>query len=78
MMRLIMKRETKKEPVEVKSKDAVIRRNLDRIWVSAATPQPSNPSRHGQMSLPEIFCKNSLLLREIDYEREEWRLKEMK
>ena len=40
----ILKRKTKKEPEDVKSKDGVIRRNLDRIQVSAATPLPSNPS----------------------------------
>ena len=51
----IMNWNTKKEPKEVKSKDGVIRRNQDRIWVSAATPQPSNPSRRSQMSLTEKF-----------------------
>ena len=45
-MKYLMKRKTKKEPKETKSKDGVIKRNLDRIRVSAATPQPSNPSRH--------------------------------
>ena len=29
-----------KEPKQAKSKDGVIRRNLDMIWVSAATPIP--------------------------------------
>ena len=40
-----------KEPEQSKSKDDVIRRNLDRIHISAATPLPSNPSRHSQVSL---------------------------
>ena len=35
------------EPEEVKSKGGVIRRNLDRIQVSAATPQLSNSSGAG-------------------------------
>ena len=34
----IMKGKTKKEPEEVKRKDGVIRRNLDRIRVSASPP----------------------------------------
>jgi len=50
-----MKQKTKKEPEEVKSKDGVIRRNLDRIRVSAATPQSSNTSRRSQVSLTEKF-----------------------
>ena len=40
-----------KEPEQAKRKDEVIRRNLDRIHISAATPLPSNPSRHSQVSL---------------------------
>ena len=40
-----------KEPKQAKSKDEVIRRNLDMIHISAATPLPSNPSRHNQVSL---------------------------
>jgi len=51
-----MKRGTNREPEEVKSKDGVIRRNLDRIRVSAVTPQPSKSSRCSQVSLTE---KNS-------------------
>ena len=39
------------EPEEVKSKDGVIRRNLDRIRISAATPLPPNPSRFSQVRL---------------------------
>ena len=39
-----------KEHRQAKSKDEVIRRNLDRIWVSSTTP-PLNPSRHSQVSL---------------------------
>ena len=53
----IMKWKTKKELEEVKSKDGVIRRNLDRILVSATTPLPSNPSRHSQVSLAEKFLE---------------------
>ena len=34
-----------KAPKQAKSKDEVIRRNLDRIHISAAIPLPSNPSR---------------------------------
>ena len=49
----LMKLKTKKEPQEVKSKDEVIRRNLDRIRVSGATPLPSNPSKCGQVGLTE-------------------------
>ena len=40
-----------KEPEQAKSKDEVIRRNLDRTHISAATPLPSNPSRYNQVSL---------------------------
>ena len=40
-----------KEPEQAKSNEEVIRRNLDRIRVSAATPRPSNPSKHSQVSL---------------------------
>jgi len=40
-----------KEPKQAKSKDEVIRRNLDRIHISAAAPPPTNPHRHGQVSL---------------------------
>ena len=40
-----------KESEQAISKDEVIRRNLDRIHISAATPLPSNPSRHSQVSL---------------------------
>ena len=32
-----------------KSKDEVIRKNPNQIRVSAATPLPSNPSRHSQV-----------------------------
>ena len=39
-----------KEPKQAKSKDEVIRRNLDRIHISAATPLPTNLSRHSQVS----------------------------
>ena len=66
-----MKRKTKKEPEEVKSRDGVIRRNLDRIRVSAATPLPSDPSR-----CSEVTAKISARIHfsfEIDNEREEWR-----
>ena len=38
-----------KEPKQAKSKDEVIRRNLDRIHILAATPL-SNPTRHSQVS----------------------------
>ena len=40
-----------KEPKQAKSKDEVIKRNLDRIHISAAAPLPSNSSRHSQVSL---------------------------
>ena len=40
-----------KEPKQAKSKDEVLRRNLDRIHISAATPPPLNPSRHSLLSL---------------------------
>ena len=44
-----------KEPKEAKRNDEVIRRNLDKIHISAATPLPSNPSRHSQVNLiPKI------------------------
>ena len=39
-----------KEPKQAKRKDEVIRSNLDRIRISAATPRLSNPSRHSQVS----------------------------
>ena len=54
---IVMKWKTKKEPEEVKSKDGVIRRNLDRILVSATTPQPSNLSRCSQESITEKFLQ---------------------
>ena len=40
-----------KELKQAKSKDEVIKRNLDRIHISDATPLPSNPSRHSQVSI---------------------------
>ena len=40
-----------KEPKQGKSKDEVIRRNLDRIHISAVTPLPSNTSSHSQVIL---------------------------
>ena len=40
-----------KEPKQPKSKDEAIRRNPNIICISAATPRPSNPSTHSQMSL---------------------------
>ena len=46
-----------KEPEQAKSKDEVIRMNLDRIHNSAATPLPSNPSRHSQVNLLQIKWK---------------------
>ena len=39
------------EPEQAKSKNEVIRWNLDKIRISAATPRPSKPSRHSQVSL---------------------------
>ena len=45
------------EPKQAKSKDEVIRRNLDRIHISAATPLPSNLSRHSQVILPKIIVR---------------------
>ena len=39
-----------KTPKTSKKQREVIRRNLDRIRISAATPLPSNPSRHSQVS----------------------------
>ena len=57
LMIVTMKWKTKKEPEEVKSKDGVIRKNLDRIQVSAATPLPSNPSRRSQVGLTEKFLQ---------------------
>ena len=38
-----------KEPKQAKSRDEVIRRNLNRIHISAATPLPSNPSSNNQV-----------------------------
>ena len=52
-----MKQKTKKEREEVKSKDGDIRRNLDRIRVSATTLLPSNPSRRSQVTLTEKFLQ---------------------
>ena len=40
-----------KEPEQAKSKDEVIRKNLNRIHISAATPLPSNTSKYSQVSL---------------------------
>ena len=50
-----------KEPKQAKTKDEVIRRNLDRIRISAATPLSSNPSRHSQMSLIQKKQKNTYI-----------------
>ena len=47
----VLHRSHQKEPEQVKSNDEVIRRNLDMIWVSDATPLPSNPYRYSQVSL---------------------------
>ena len=46
----VMRWSNQKEPEQAKSKDEVIRRNLDRIHISADT-LPSNPSRYSQVSL---------------------------
>ena len=40
-----------KEPKQAKSKDEIIRMNLDRIHISPAATLPSNPFRHSQVSL---------------------------
>ena len=48
-----------KEPEQAKIKDEVIRRNLNRIHISAATPLPSNPSWHSQVSLLFLFFLNN-------------------
>ena len=40
-----------KDPEQAKRKDEVIRRNLDRIHISAASPLPSNTSRRSQVRL---------------------------
>ena len=44
-----------KEPEQAKSKDEVIRRNLDRIHISTVIPVPSNPS---QAQPSELHSKN--------------------
>ena len=48
-----------KEPEQAKSKDEVIRWNLDMIRVSAATSLPSNPSRNSQVSLIQKTTKKT-------------------
>ena len=40
-----------KEPKQAKSKHEVIRRNLDRIHISAATPLTSNQSKHNLIQI---------------------------
>ena len=40
-----------KKHKQAKNKDEVIRRNLARDHISAATPLPSNPPKHSQVSL---------------------------
>ena len=47
-----------KEPKQEKSKDEVIRRNLDRIHISADTPLPSNPPRQSQVNLIQKINNN--------------------
>ena len=43
-MGTVLHRSNQKEPEQAKRKDEVIRRNLERIHISAAaTPRPSNP-----------------------------------
>ena len=49
-----------KDPKQAKSKDEVIRTNLDRICISAATPLPSNPSTHNQVSLIQRKKKSKI------------------
>ena len=46
----VMHWSNQKEPKQAKSKIEVIRRNLDMIHISAATPLPTNPSKHSQVS----------------------------
>ena len=48
-----------KEPKQAKSKDEVIRRNLDRIRVSAAAPLTSKPI---QAQPSEPYSKNLIIL----------------
>ena len=47
----VLRWSNQKGPKQAKRKDEVIRRNLDRIRISAAVPLPSNPCRHSQISL---------------------------
>ena len=49
-----------KEPKQTKSKDGVIRSNLDRIRVSAVTPLPPNPSRCNQVSLIQKIYRSKI------------------
>ena len=51
----VLHRSNQKEPKQAKSNNEVISKNLDRIHISVATPLPSPPSRHSQVSLfPKI------------------------
>ena len=52
-----------KESNQAKRKDEVIRRNLDKIRISAATPLPSNPSRHSQVSLIQKKKTSKIILK---------------
>ena len=58
-IRTVLHWSNQKEPEQAKSKDEVIRRNLDRIRASDVTPPPLNPSRHSQVSLIQKTKKNS-------------------
>ena len=57
-----------KEPKQAKIKDEVIRRNLDRICISAAIPLPSNPSRHSQVSHIHIPDYGYFWMSEVEME----------
>ena len=48
-----------KEPKQAKIKDDIIRRNLDKIHISAATTLPSNTSRHSQVNLIQKKIKET-------------------
>ena len=50
-----------KEPEQAKRKDEVIRRNLDRIRISAAF-LPSNPSKPIQAQPSEPFSKKNVII----------------
>ena len=57
--REVIKRKTKKKPEEVKSKDGVIRRNLDRIRVSGIESKRDEREEKAQIKMNKENCERN-------------------